>query len=153
MSGYPEPRELVVPWADTQRLTVLEQARACVLAGVKPARANALMRAYASGQAEADDVLAGATLLYAVAYELELRRDPALAWEAFQGWRVTVDARAVDPMIEAEAAAAVQTAIATGLPPAVAGELTMAEVAAYAAVHAEAAKGHRPAQRRARVRR
>lgn len=153
MSEYPEPRTVVVPWGATQRLTVLESARACVLAGVKPEQAQRLMRRYASGQAEAEELLEGALLLYAITYELELRRDPSVTWDEWQRVRVSVDVTARDPMLEAEAHAAVNAALATGLPPAVAGELTMAEVAAYNDVRAEHERGHRPAQRRHRVRR
>lgn len=153
MSGYPEPRAVVVPWADTQRLTVLESARACVLAGVKPEQAQRLMRRYAAGEAEAEELLEGALLLYAVTYQLELRRDPAATWDAWQRVRVTVDTTARDPVLEAEARASVRTAIATGLPPAIAGQLTGAEVSAYADAFAERERGHRPAQRRHRVRR
>jgi hypothetical protein len=153
VSEYPEPRAVVIPWADTQRLTVLESARACVLAGVKPERAQALMRRYARGELEPEELLEGALLLYAIGYELELRRDPSVTWEAWQGVRLTVDVAPADPMLEAEARASVRTAIATGLPPAVAGQLTGAEVAAYADAFAERERGHRPAQRRHRVRR
>lgn len=146
MSEYPEPRVVELSWAQTQSLTVLEQARACVLAGVKPAQASRLMRAYASGEAEPEEILAGATLFYAVAYELELRRDPGLSWEEAQTWRVAIATGEPDPMIAAEARAQVETAIATGLPPAVAGDLTMAQVGAYA----EIAKESRPRARRSR---
>lgn len=147
MSAYPEPRAVVLAWRDTQALTVLEQARACVLAGVKPAQAQRLMRAYASGEVEPEEMLAGALLFYAIAYELELRRDPAATWEDAQRWRVTLDTTPADPMVAAEARARVETAIATGLPPAVAGELTMAEVGAYNELAAER-EAHRPRRRR-----
>lgn len=148
-SSYPEPREVALAWADTQSLTVLEQARACVLAGVKPAQAQRLMRAYAAGEAEPEEILAGATLFYAIAYQLELRRDPSASWDDAQRWRVTLSSSEPDPMLEAEARARVETALATGLPPAVAGDLTMAEVAAYNAVRDElrprrARRGRRP---------
>lgn len=146
MSEYPEPRLVELTWGQTQSLTVLEQARACVLAGVKPGQAARLMRAYASGEADPEEILAGATLFYAVAYELELRKDPGVTWETAQTWRVAIAAGEPDPMIAAEARAKVETAIATGLPPAVAGDLTMAEVGAYADI----AKESRPRARRSR---
>jgi len=50
-------------------------------------------------------------------------------------------------MRQAEAEAAVRTAIATGLPPREAGELTMAEIEAYGTVRAESEKGRRRAPR------
>ena len=137
MTTYPTPRAVVLTWADSQSLTVLEQARACVLAGIKPAQASRLMRAYASGEAEPEELLAGATLFYATAYQLELRRDPGLSWDDAQTWDVKLQAGEPDPMIEAEARAQVETAIATGLPPDQAGQLTMAQVRAYADVHRE----------------
>lgn len=148
MSSYPTPRRVVLAWADTQSLTVLEQARACVLAGVKPADAGKLMRRYASGEAEPEEILAGATLFYAIAYELELRRTPGLAWDEAQSWDVKVAVGEPDPMIEAEARARVETSIATGLPPSVAGELTMAEISAYNAVRAESNRPRTRARRR-----
>ena len=140
---FPAPRELVLSWADTQALTVLEQARACVLAGIRPANADRLMRAYASGEAEPEELLEGALLFYAVALQLELRRDPGATWEDAQRWRVTIDAGEPDPMIAAEARARVETSIATGVPLERAGDLTMAEVQAYNDVHADAEKARR----------
>lgn len=148
MSSYPEPRTVLISWSDLQSLTVLEQARACVLAGIKPAEASALMRDYATGDGSPEDLLRGALLFYAVAYELELRRDPELSWSAAQGWRVQLDATR-DPLIAAEAEAKVRTALATNLPPEVAGDLSMAEVEAYNAVRAEAERAARRPRRRA----
>jgi hypothetical protein len=151
--SYPVPRRVLLTWAESQSLTVLEQARACVLAGVKPADADKLMRAYASGAAAPEEVLAGATLFYAVAYQLELRLDPSVTWATAQTWDVGMDVSATDPMAEAEAEAAVRTAIATGLPPREAGALTMAEIAAYGKIRREGerdAGGRRPPRQRVR---
>lgn len=153
MSAYPEPRLVTLSIAESQSMTVLEQARACVLAGVKPADTRRLIRAYASGEATPEELLAGATLLYAIAYELELRRDPALTWEQAQGWRVQLGAgdAATEARLKAEAEARVTAALAYGVPPvASAGDLTMADVEAYAVVRAEA---EREAARRPRRRR
>jgi hypothetical protein len=145
------PRTVVISWADTQGLTVLEQARACVLAGTRPADADKLMRRYAIGDAEPEEILAGALMFYAVGYELALRDDPSLAWDDWQKVDLKIDARVHDPMREAEADAAVGAALATGLPPATAGALTLAEIGAYKRAAAERDK--RAPRRRARVRR
>lgn len=146
MSDYPEPRRVVLTWAQAMSLTVLEQARACVLAGISQADVRRLLRVVASSEGSPDDLVAGTLLYYAVAYQLELRLDPEATWADAQTWRVVIDAGARDPIAEAEADATVRTAVATGLTPAEAGELTLAQVDAFATVRAEQ-RSHR---RRAR---
>jgi hypothetical protein len=58
--------------------------------------------------------------------------DPSLTWEIAQTWDVALDLSAgQDPVAEAEATATVEAALVTGLPPDVAGELTLAQLDAY----------------------
>jgi hypothetical protein len=133
VSDYPEPRRVVLTLADTRRLTVLERARACALAGVAPADIGPLLRAVAGNTGDATMLETGVTILYAIAYQLERRRDPALTWETAQTWELALDleTRAADAGDELEAEESVDAAIATGLPPDVAGNLTMAQLDAY----------------------
>jgi hypothetical protein len=147
---YPEPRRIVLTWADSMSLTVLEQARACVLAGIGQRDAARLQRALIDESASPDDVLRGTTLWYAIAYELELRRDPSITWEEAQRWRLAFDPAGRDTraeLLEAEAEARVTAALATGIPPEQAGDLSMADLAAYRDVRA---RGEREARRRGR---
>ena len=73
----------------------------------------------------------------------ERRLDPSLSWEAAQAVDLVLDleASAADPVAEAEATATVEAALATGLPPAVAGELSLAQVDAYRTVRARGVRG------------
>ena len=147
---YPEPRAVVLTWADSMSLTVLEQARACVLAGIGQRDASRLQRAILEDEASPDDVLAGTMLWYAIAYELELRRDPSVTWEEAQRWRVQFDPAGRDQraeLLEAESEARVTAALATGIPPDAAGDLSMADLAAYRDVRKRA---EREASRRGR---
>ena len=67
-----------------------------------------------------------------------------MSWAEAQTWRVEFDLDAVDDgLIDAEAEAVVAAALATGLPPSVAGELTLAEVGAYAEIAGRANAGGR----------
>jgi hypothetical protein len=132
VSEYPTPRRIVLSLADTRRLTVLERARACALAGIAPAEIGPLLRAVAAQQGDAAALESGVTLLYAIAYQLERRIDPALAWADAQSWDLALDLESEpDAGDELAAEESVEYAIATGLPPAVAGELTMAQLDAY----------------------
>lgn len=151
---YPEPRTVVLTWADGMSLTVLEQARACVLAGVGQREAARLQRAIIDESADPEDMLRGTLLWYAIAYELELRRDPGISWEEAQRWRVQFDPAGRDQraeLLEAEAEARVTAALATGIPPEQAGDLSMADLAAYRDVRAraerEAKRGRRGRRR------
>ena len=74
------------------------------------------------------------TLLYAMAFELGLRDERELTWDDAQRWRVTLDLDATDELADAEAEAVVEAAIATGLPLAEAGALTVRELDAYRSV-------------------
>ena len=148
---YPERRRVEISGADTQRLTALEWARACVLAGVGQHDAARALRQYGQAGASPDELLASVSILYAVAYELELRNDPALTWAEAQTWDVREAGTGTDPMLEAEARARVETALATGVPLAEAGDVTLAELVAFRDVREEAAKGAR--RRRSRVHR
>jgi hypothetical protein len=132
VSDYPEPRRVVVTLADTRRLTVLERARACALAGIAPADIGPLLRAVAGERGDAHTLETGVLVLYAIAYELELRLDRSLTWEEAQTWALGLDLE-TEPDAGEELAAeeSVEYAIATGLAPEVAGNLTMAQLDAY----------------------
>lgn len=154
-SRYPQPRVVRMTWSDAVSLTVLETARACATAGVSDRDAQRLMRAIVSGQGSPEEIEAGTLLYYAIAWQLERRIDPAVSWEQAQTWRVELDAAVRDPIVEAEAHAAVSAALETGLPPDVAGELTAAQMGAYRSIRSEqakaakaAARGHRRGYRR-----
>ena len=132
MSAYPDPRRVVVTLADTRRLTVLERARACALAAIGPADIGPLLRAVARDEGGPETLETGVTLLYAIAYQLELRLDPALTWADAQTWDLGLDLEtAPDAGDELAAEESVEYAIATGLAPEVAGNLTMAQLDAY----------------------
>jgi hypothetical protein len=131
VTHYPEPRRVVLTLADTRRLTILERARACALAGVTEQEIGPLLRAVSSHTGDAHALETGALLLYALAYQLERRIDPGTSWEDAQTWDLALDLEAGDPVADAEAEASVDAAIATGLPPGVAGELTLAQLDAY----------------------
>ena len=129
-----EPREVVVTFADAHRLTVLEVARACVLAGVRQTDVTETLR-HLRGDASPEEVLAATLLLYGIAYELRRRDEPELTWAEAQTWRVVLDLETRDELAEAEAEARVDAALATGLDPDRAGELTVAELEAYRTAH------------------
>jgi hypothetical protein len=153
VSTYPDARRVVLSIADLRRLTVLERARACALAGVAESDIGELLRAIASRKGDPDELERGVLLLYALAYQLERRLDRDLTWEQAQELDLALDLQdgAEDPIAEAEARASVETALATGLSPADAGELTLAQLDAYRSVRAEQARAARPRTRRARV--
>lgn len=151
MSDYPAPpRRVVVPLPALRALTILERARAAAVAGVAERDIGPLMRAMIAHEAEPAMLELGALLFYAIAWQLERRRDPSVTFEEVQRWDLALDLEAtLDPVAEAEAQASVEASIATGLPPDEAGELTMAQLEAYADVR----RRQRRAQRRARVHR
>lgn len=133
-SGPTEPREVVLTLAGIRSLTILELARGCVIADVRSTDAQRLIRQLGDpAGADPAELLRGTELAYALALQLERRRDPALTWQQAQTWRLIFDLDAADPMADAEAEAAVNAAIATGLTPAAAGELTLAQAEAYGA--------------------
>lgn len=131
MSAYPDARVVVVTYADLRRLTILERARACAIAGVGEDELERLVDAVVRHEGTADDLERGSTLFYAMALQLERRLDRSLSWDDAQTWDVKLDLEARDEIADAEAKASVDAAIATGLPPAVAGELTLAQLDAY----------------------
>ena len=149
MSRYPDARPIALTYADLRRMTVLERARACAIAGVGESEIGALVDAVIRHEGSAEDLAKGAELLYAMALQLERRLDPALTWDDAQGWAVSVDLTATDPIADAEARASVEAAIGTGLPPAVAGELTLAQLDEY---RLSAADRDKRRKRRARKR-
>jgi len=130
-SGHSEPRPVTLTLAGVRSLTILEIARASAIAGVRREDTERLLRTLNDPAGDPRDLELAAELLYAWALMLERRRDPALSWADAQTWRVTFDLDAADAIAEAEAEASVAAAIATGLTPAVAGELTLAQADAY----------------------
>lgn len=153
MSAFPDARRVELTLADLRRLTVLERARACALVGVKERELGPLLRAVAGRDGEPEELERAVELLYAIAYQLGRRAERDLTWDDVLGWDLALnleDATA-DPLAEAEAHASVEAALATGLPPNVAGELTLSQIEAYGNVRAEAERGRRT--HRARVRR
>jgi hypothetical protein len=146
MSRYPEPRELRLSWGDVQRsLTILDLARAAAAAGVPVERANELVGLALTRDGDPDAVLAGALLIYAIAWQLERKIDPSVTWDEAQSWRVIFEA---DPVAQAqaadEAALIVGAAILSGVPPAAtAGELTLAQLDAYADARQRATRARR----------
>ena len=147
MSGYPEPRRIVLTLGDLRRATVLERARACALVGIGEEQIGPLLRAVTGKATTPEQVEQGATLLYAMALQLERRLDPSLTWEQAQTWDLALDLEAADPAEDAAARAAVDAAVATGLPPSLAGELTLAQVERYSEIQREAGKRRRSPRR------
>lgn len=155
MTDYPEPRRVVLTFADLRQLTVLERARACALAGIAERDIGPLLKAVSTHDGSPEMIERAVLALYAMAYQLERRRDPAVTWEQAQSWALALDLESskADPIAEAEAKASVDAAIGTGLPPSIAGELTLAQVDAYATHRREVEKASSRTRRRARVHR
>ena len=126
-----EPRPVTVTMAGIRSLTILEIARASAISDVPRGDAERLLRSLNDPNGNPADLERAALMLYAWALMLERRANPALSWDEAQTWRVTLDLDAVDPIAEAEASASVEAAVATGLPPDVAGNLTLAQSDAY----------------------
>jgi hypothetical protein len=135
-----EPREVVLTMAECRSLTVLELTRACSLAGLRQNDVRVLFRELSSGSIPPERLERAVTLLYAMAFELHLRDERELTWDDAQRWRVTLDLDAHDDLADELAEAVVEAAIATGLPPREAGELTVAQLDAYRSV-AERVRG------------
>lgn len=127
-----EPRNVVVTLAGIKSMTILEIARASVIANIKRSETERLLRNLVRNDADPSELERGALLLYAWAFQLTKRDEPDLTWEDAQTWRVTFDLDITDPMQEAEAEARIAAALATGLPPAIAEQLTLADMGAYA---------------------
>jgi len=156
MSAYPEARRVELTLADLRRLTVLERARACAIAGIAETEIRRLLIAVSTHQGEPEELERAVLLLYAMALQLERRIDPAISWEDAQRLDLALDLReeTTDPEAEAEAFASVQAALGTGLSPSDAGDLTLAQLDAYRVVRAEAeGRAPRARARRARVHR
>lgn len=139
-SAQTDPRRVTLTLPGIRSLTILELARACAIANVRTTDAQRLIRALGSpAGADPAELVRGTELAYALALQLERRRDPALTWDQAQTWDLVFDLDAGDPIADAEARAAVEASIATGLPPDVAGQLTLAQAEAYGE-HAGAAR-------------
>jgi hypothetical protein len=119
-------------------LTVLESARALALAGVSQQESERLLRVFGRQDAEPAQLVAAAELLYAFAYQWVKRSEPEATWLEAQTWRVILDLEEpLDELAEAEAIASVDAAIVTGLSPAAAGELSLAQLEEYRRVGEE----------------
>lgn len=161
-SRYPEPKRVELRLADTDRLTLLEYGRALAAANVRDRDAPRLLGIAFRVRRDGDpaDVAHALELCYAIVWQFERRLDPALTWGQAQTWDV-VPLEATPAELEAariESGAdelVAQVALGTGLPPGVAGELTMSQVRENLDARAAAAdpKYRRHTQRRARVRR
>jgi hypothetical protein len=112
-------------------LTILEIARASATAHVKRSDTERLLRTMIAADADPADLELGATLLYAWAWQLVRRDEPAATWAEAQTWRVEFDLDATDETTDAEALAVVEAALVSGLPPREAATLTLAELGAY----------------------
>lgn len=148
MSRYPDARVVTLTRGDLRRLTILERARASAICGVGEAELEPLVDAVVRHEGSAETIAKGAELFYALALQLERRLDPSLAWADAQSWDVKLDLSIDDPIADAEAVASVEASLATGLPPAVAGELTLAQLDAYRE-HAQELGKRRKRRRRA----
>jgi hypothetical protein len=126
-----EPRRVTLTLPAVKGLTVLEVARASVIAGVTRAETETMLRALVDPAADPIHLERGATLLYAWALQLIRRDEPAATWDEAQTWRVEFDLDYTDAMAEAEAEALVSVAAATGLSLEEAGRLTMTELGVY----------------------
>jgi hypothetical protein len=136
-----EPREVAVTLAIGRSLTVLESARALAVARIRQADAERFLRLFARTDAEPEDLVTATEFLYAIAWQWIRRSEPAVTWDEAQRWRVILDLEEpVDELAEAEARAAVDAAIATGLEPAVAGGLSLRHMDEYRRIHAEREK-------------
>lgn len=152
---YPTPRRLELRLLDTDRLTLLEFAESLAAAEVREAEAAPLLQvAFKRRHAEPGEYLRAMRLCYAIVWCLERRRDRSLTWAEAQTWDV-VPIEATTTEIEAARIAreadelVAGVALGTGLPPDVAGELSMSQVAAIGAARTKVAQR----RRRARVHR
>ena len=127
-----EPRRVTVSLAAIKGLTILEIARASATAGIKRSDTERLLRTMIEPDADPAELERGALLLYAWAWQLVKRDEPATSWEDAQTWRVEFDLSDTGELEDAEAEALVAAATLTGLSPAEAGRLTLAEMNAYA---------------------
>jgi hypothetical protein len=127
-----EPRRVTVSLGQLKRLTILELARAQAIAKVRQSDAERLLRTLVDKDADPAELELAARMLYAWTWQLVRRDEPAATWQEAQTWRVELDLDAVDdPYVDEEARAVVEVAIATGLPPREAAQVTFAELEAY----------------------
>jgi len=144
-----EPKAVTLTLGDIRGLTILEAARANTAADVRQSDVGRLLRLLDNPAADPALVEKAFTLLYAYAWQLGRREDPATTWEAAQSWRVTLDLETVDAEADADAAMSVRAAVVTGLPPGEAAKLTVAQMDEYRAIGAEREKAAKRGRRRA----
>lgn len=142
-----EPREVVLTIAHVRGLTVLESARALATVGVRQVDAQRLVATLGHRDADPAEVEVAAELLYAFAWQYVRRTEPAATWLDAQSWRVILDLEAHDELAEAEAIASVDAAIVTGLPPSIAGDLSLAQMDEYRHIADERAAAARAPRR------
>jgi hypothetical protein len=126
-----ELRAVTVTMGDIRSLTILEVARAGVIAGVNRADTEMLLRTLVDPASPPEDLERGALLMYAWAYMLVKREEPDATWEDAQKWRVVFDITQTDEVADAIADATVRAAAVTGLTPEQAGQLTLGEMDTY----------------------
>lgn len=137
-----EPRTVTLTTEDILGLTYLELARALAIAGVVIAEALPLLERVGRSRAAPDELERGMTLLYAMAWQVVRRDEPAATWTDAQTWRVIWDVESKrDPVADAEARAGAEASILTGLPPTVAGAMSVRELDAFAEIRTAAAAG------------
>jgi hypothetical protein len=127
-----EPRKVTVTIAGIKSLTILEVARATVIANVKRTDAERLLRTIIDPDADPAELERGTLLLYAWAFQLVKRDEPEATWQDAQTWRLEFDLDAPDDIAEAEAEARIHASLVSGLPPDVAQNLTLADMGIYA---------------------
>jgi len=141
--SYPPARRVELRTVDISGLTYLELARVAVAAHVPQAGLVEALKAGIAPGATAEIEERAAILLYAIAWQLERRLDRDLTWDDAQTWRVVYSP--VDPddelLVDAEADAEVAAAMLSGAPIVErAGDLTLAQGAAYGRAHDRARK-------------
>lgn len=148
---YATPRRVELRLLDNDRLTILEYGHALAATGVRDREtAHLLAIAYKLRDADPAELVRALELVYAIAWQLERRADRSLTWDDAQTWDVVplepTPAELEEARQAREADELVATvAVGTGLPPAVAGELTLSQVAGLAAAR-------KPERRRRRAR-
>lgn len=126
-----DPRRVDFTLADRRRLTVVEIARACAAADVGPQDADGMFARLVKGQGTGDEFLRAVTLTTAFAWQLAKRDEPDLTLDDALAWDLHVIVGEPDRVQDAEAALTVAAAVATGLSPREAGQLTAAELDEY----------------------
>lgn len=129
-----ELRAVTVTLGDIRSLTILEVARAGVIAGVNRGETERLLRTLVDPDSPPEELERGALLMYAWAYMLVKRSEPEVTWDDAQKWRVIFDVKTTNNEADAVADLTVRAASASGLTPEQAGQLTLGEMEVYAEI-------------------